>query len=116
MFNKKKVACSKCNGYGFISHYEAHEEYAHAWSEECAECNGQGYIEAPETNGDKIRKCTNKELAQVIYNLDNWSIYSGGENNRLLNKNDPKDMLLWLNKSTDLTDMATIFNTYQKKE
>ena len=55
-------------------------------------------------NGDKIRNLTNEQLAEVLMNLDNAAIYSGGKNNRLLNKDLYEDFVLWLNKENDWLD------------
>jgi hypothetical protein len=57
-------------------------------------------------NGAKLRSLTNEELAEVLINLDNIAIYSGGENNRLLNKDLYEDFLCWLNKENDWLDDA----------
>lgn len=55
-------------------------------------------------NGDKLRSLTNEQLAEVLMNLDKTTIYSGGENNRLLNKDLYEDFVLWLNKENDWFD------------
>lgn len=55
-------------------------------------------------NGDKLRSLTNEQLAEVLINLDNTALYSGGENNRLLNKDSYDDFLCWLNKENDWLD------------
>lgn len=55
-------------------------------------------------NGDRLRSLTNEQLAEVLMNLDNNAIYSGGENNRLLNKDLYEDFVLWLNKESDWID------------
>ena len=55
-------------------------------------------------NGDKLKSLTNEQLAEVLINLDNNAIYSGGENNRLLNKDLYEDFVLWLNKENDWLD------------
>lgn len=57
------------------------------------------------TNGDKIRQCNNKDLVKVLYNLLSIAIYSGGEDNRLLDILDcPEDYELWINKESDDLD------------
>lgn len=59
-------------------------------------------------NGDKLRSLTNEQLAEALMNLDKTSIYSGGKNNRLLNKDLYEDFVLWLNKENDGFD-ADVF-------
>lgn len=63
------------------------------------------------TNGDMIRQLTtNEQLANFILNLNVWALYSGDEDNHLLNKDSLEDLLLWVNKETDFIDRRTIFN------
>jgi hypothetical protein len=106
----KEAVCPVCNGYGFIS---GSSDCA-IWSERCVNCQN-GTIVVPVTNGDLIRRCTNEQLATVRENLASWAIYSGGENNRLLD-NSSEDFLLWLNKATDDLDLQTIFDFVDPKD
>ena len=61
------------------------------------------------TNGDMIRQCTNEQLVSVLLNYKTYALYSGGENNRLLNSESPEDLLLWINKEQDGVDKDSIF-------
>lgn len=107
----KEICCPKCNGHGHISGGDENS----IWSKTCDKCNGHGHIVIPMTNGDIIRTCNDEELVKVYYNLKQWALYSGGENNRLLN-NSPEDFLLWINKEADDIDLRTIFNFVDKKQ
>lgn len=107
----KETVCPKCNGYGFISHYEENG----VWSENCKECHN-GIIVVPMTNSDVIRRCNNEQLAKVYINLGKWAIYSGGNNNRLLYQDNVEDFALWLNKETDKIDLETIFDFIDEKD
>ena len=91
----KEIVCPKCNGYGFISHYEENG----VWSECCTECHN-GIIVVPMTNGDIIRRCNNEQLIKVFSSLKNRSI----------------NLLLWLNKETDKCDLETTFDFINEKD
>lgn len=106
----KEAVCPVCDGRGFISHYTDNSVSSFG----CAKCQ-DGVIWVPVTNGDLIRRCTNEQLTKVHNNLKNWAIYSGGENNRLLNDS-LEDFLLWLDKATDDIDLQTIFDFVNKKD
>ena len=106
----KEICCPKCNGHGFISHSEENG----IWSENCTDCCN-GTIVVPMTNGDIIRTCNNEELVKVHHNLNQYALYSGGENNRLLDSS-PEDFLLWINKKADDIDIRTIFDFVDEKE
>lgn len=58
------------------------------------------------TNGERIRSCeTDEQLVNIFFNMLNNSLYSGGENNKLLTVTEyPKDLLIWLNKESDYLD------------
>lgn len=61
----KKVVCSKCEGRGYILHYENFPEgTCRAWNEPCSDCHGIGLIEVPMTNADWIRSMNDEELAK----------------------------------------------------
>lgn len=96
--------CTNCSGNGYVTYYDD----LSAWSKLCKKCNGTGIN--PITNGDIIRQSNNEEIQKILNNLNKWAIYSGGTNNRLLFKDKPEDLTLWLNKETDSMDMETIFN------
>lgn len=108
----KEIICPICNGCGFISGSDDHS----IWSEGCDNCNNNGSLVIPMTNGDIIRLCNNEQLLTVYYNLDKIAIYSSNNNKRLLNKNDPDDFLLWLNKDADDIDLRTIFDFINEKD
>ena len=55
-------------------------------------------------NGDKIRSLTNEEIVEFLINFQNNALYSGGENNRLLNSHSYIDLLEWVNKEMDSSD------------
>lgn len=59
----KEVPCPKCQGHGFISHFD---EYS-VWAETCSDCGGSGVIMQPMTNGDRIRAMSDEELAEHIW-------------------------------------------------
>lgn len=108
----KTVVCPECNGHGFISYSS---DYSIGCST-CKECRGFGILTVPMTNGDIIRQCNNEELSKIYCNLKEWTIYSGGKNNRLLDKDTPEDFLLWLNKEADRIDIETIFDFIKEEE
>ncbi len=109
MFYKEAV-CPVCQGRGFTSTFDDCSVSACG----CAECHN-GTVVVPITNGDLIRRCTNEQLQKVLSNLDKWALYSGGEHNRLLLSTD-EDMLVWINKNTDDTDMESIFDLMNKAD
>lgn len=108
----KGVSCTSCHGRGYITMCTEDTSgnglrYNCVCSETCKECNGIGVISVTMTNGDRIRRCTNKELAKVRMNLKNWAIYAGDPLRLLWDSEE--DFLLWLNKETDDIDKETIF-------
>lgn len=107
----KEIACPACNGHGFICGGDDHS----IWSKTCDNCNGIGFVFARKTNGDMIRTCNNEQLMEVYCHLGDYAIYSGGENNRLLDST-PSDFLLWLNKEVDDVDLRTIFDFINKED
>ena len=108
----KEIVCPICNGYGHICGGDENS----IWSKTCDNCNGNQLIAVPMTNGDVIRICNNEQLLTVYYNLEKWAIYSGGSNNRLLNKDNAEDFLLWLNKDVDDIDLNSIFDFINKED
>ncbi len=106
----KRIVCPTCRGLGFISHFTENS----VSSKGCPDCT-DGTTVAPITNGDLIRRCSDEQLMKVHDNLNNWAIYSGGENNRLLSSTS-EDFLLWLTKVTDDIDLQTIFDFVDKKD
>ena len=106
----KESVCPVCNGHGFIS---GSSDCA-VWAERCTACEN-GTIAVPVTNGDLIRRCSNEQLLKVHENLNSCAIYSGGENNRLLNSTS-EDVLLWLDKVTDYQDLRDIFDFVNPKD
>lgn len=62
----KIITCPDCDGYGFISGCEDNG----IWSRPCDRCHRYGYIQVPLTNGDRIRRLSDKELADCIYDLN----------------------------------------------
>lgn len=107
----KEIICPVCNGHGFVSGGDDKS----IWSKSCDNCNHSGFITVPMTNGDLIRKCNNEQLQKVYFNLKTWAIYSGGDENRLLDDS-PEDFLLWLSKETDKIDIKTIFDFIDEKD
>lgn len=104
----KKIQCPVCAGYGHMG-YKRDKKWPGALSADmCIRCYGTGLIRVPMTNGDRIRNCTNEELAKVRANLHKWAIYAD-DPPRLLWDTEG-DFLLWLDKETDDTDKETIFN------
>lgn len=107
----KETVCPECSGHGHI----CGGDECSIWSKTCDNCNGSGWTVTPMTNSDIIKTCNNEQLVKVYYNLKSWAIYSGGENNRLLNDS-PEDLLLWLNKETDDIDLKSIFDFIDEKD
>ena len=105
----KEVPCKKCGGQGFISYSNENS----AWSVPCDECK-DGLVIEPVTNGDLIRRCTNKQLAIVYQNLTSCAVYSSAPNRQLLYL--PAELERWLDKETDDLDVETIFDFINKKE
>lgn len=101
----KEIICPVCNGRGYIS---GGDDYS-TWSKTCDNCNGHQFVVVPMTNGDIIRACNNEQLAKLHHNLKVWALYSGGNNNHLLNDSQ-EDFLLWLNKDADEIDLKTVFD------
>ena len=59
--------CPYCGGRGYINQFEKIDGGCRAWGKECIACKGTGAILYPETNGDKVRRMSDKELAQVTF-------------------------------------------------
>ena len=58
--------CPYCGGRGYINQFEDVEGGCRAWAKECIACKGTGSILYPETNGDKVRRMSDEELAKFI--------------------------------------------------
>ena len=108
----REIPCPECNGWGYISDSNMNS----VWSRQCTNCRGTGQIVVLMTNGEIIRTCNNEQLAKVYDNLSKWTIYSGGDHNRLLYSSIKEDFLVWLNKETDKLDMETIFDFIDKND
>lgn len=59
--------CPYCGGRGYINQAEKIDGGFRAWSKECIACKGTGSILYPETNGDKVRRMSDKELAHWVF-------------------------------------------------
>ena len=60
--------CPYCGGRGYINQFEVVEGGFRAWSNECIACKGTGSILFPETNANRIRAMSDKELAEWAIN------------------------------------------------
>ena len=59
--------CPYCGGRGYITHIEALPDCGRAWTKRCIACEGTGLILYKETNGDKVRRMSDKELAHWVF-------------------------------------------------
>ena len=59
--------CPYCGGRGYINQFEKIDGGCRAWGKECIACKGTGAILYPETNGDKVRRMSDKELAHWVF-------------------------------------------------
>ena len=59
-------SCPYCGGHGYINQFEDIEGGCRAWANECIACKGTGSILYPETNGDKVRRMSDEELAKLL--------------------------------------------------
>ena len=58
--------CPYCGGHGYINQFEDVEGGCRAWANECIACKGTGAILVPETNADRIRRMSDKDLAEFL--------------------------------------------------
>ena len=99
-------SCPYCGGHGYINQFEDVEGGCRAWAKECIACKGTGSILYPETNGDKVRRMSDEELAIFLDDLTCNCIdcrdRDGKNENCEINKIgegrfcEPKDILSWL--------------------
>ena len=59
--------CPYCGGNGYINQIEEIEDGARGWVKECTACKGTGSIQGPETNGERVRRMSDKELAHWVF-------------------------------------------------